>query len=496
MLPVVTAQKMAEIDRRAQQEYGIPGLLLMEQAGIKGFDAVLHTFPEKLKKGFRTLFLAGRGNNGGDALVMAREAHVRGWEKVSVMLLPGKVNSAVELHLSLCRALGIEVVQWEKAQSSTADAQVIFDGITGTGLSGPLRGEAKEAAAFINASQAFTVSIDVPSGLHEGARKEDLMVQASCTVTMGLPKLPCFFPELRRRCGRLLLVNPGFPSQLLQNEEQRCFLLDEHSDCRLPPVDPESYKNLRGHTLVLAGSTGYTGAARLSAHGALATRTGLVTLMCDHDIYPVLSSSLPESVIVRPLGSSVEGPWTSWLCGPGWGKDPGRSDLLDALLALEIPGVIDAEGIHALSRNPRDLKGQCILTPHPGEFSLLVRPSGNTAEDLAEACRKYHAWIILKSHVTFIGGPRGELFVADVQNPAMGRAGSGDVLAGIAAGLLSEGLSVQDAAAAAVIIHQRAGRTAAGTYGWFHGGQLISAAAQEIRTVSPPVLSDPLTGHG
>ncbi len=486
MIPVVSSGNMSRIDAEAQESFGIPGLLLMEQAGVKGFHRVCENYPQKLKKDSRVVFLAGRGNNGGDALVMAREAFVNGWTGVSVVIMPGSPNKAVSVHLGICRALGIPVIDWEDAGQVISECEVLFDGITGTGVSGPLRGEAAAAVLKVNSTDAFRIAIDVPSGLFREASASDPVVSASCTVTMGLPKTYCFLPDLRLSCGKILLVNPGFPPALLGNAPAEGYLLEGLKDCVLPVIPAGSYKKTKGHAGILAGSRGYTGAARLASQAAMATRAGLVTLMCDQDIYQVLSSSVWESIIVKPVGESLEKQFTSLLCGPGWGRDPSREQLLDHAVDLGVPGVLDADALFMLAQKPRDLGGRFVLTPHPGEFSTLVEQKGDLLEDLASACRKYHAWIVYKAHVTLAAGPEGELFIADSVNPAMGRAGSGDVLAGIIAGLLAEGLAPGDAAVTGVIIHQEAGRAAAEELGWFSAHQLLPQITRIIRDAAPP----------
>lgn len=483
MIPLVSSRRMADIDRTAQQTWGIPGLLLMEQAGIKAFAAFREIFPEKLQHARGLVFAAGRGNNGGDALVMAREAFVSGFRNVSVMMLPGRANEAASLHRDICRALGIrEISLAELASELDQPDMVVFDGLTGTGLSSPLSGEPAEAAGVINNSGAFAAAIDIPSGLYDGYSIKEPAVKAHCTIAMGLIKQCCMMPPGRSLCGRIEIVQPGFPPQLLTPDTREGYLLDDQ-DIYLPKMSSDAYKNSRGHAAVCAGSAAYPGAARLASHGAMSTRTGLVSLFCDRDIYSLVASGLWDSVICREAElPRVDGGYTSLLCGPGWGRDPSRAETLRQLISTGLPGVIDADGLYALSRiESADLEGRIVLTPHPGEFRMLQENSGTLAEQLHSCSRRYRAWVVYKSHVVLIAGPEGTLYAVDGMNPALGCAGSGDVLSGVIAGLLAEGLTAQQAACTGVLLHQRAGRIAAQRWGWFSSHQLFEPLMQSIR---------------
>ncbi len=487
MKPLASSLRMARIDQEAQKRFRIPGLLLMEQAGTKGFNACAQMFPEKLEHAPQLLFIAGRGNNGGDALVMAREAFLAGYSGVRFSILPGTPNESVVLHRDICRNLGIEEIPYKQlAEVLGQSGEVIFDGITGTGLSSPLGGTAAEAVQMINRTKSFVVSIDLPSGIYEEFAVQDLSVWAQFTLAMGMIKRSCVLPAGRSRCGRIICLNPGFPPELLSPEPGEGMLLDAH-DARLPAISTDSYKNKRGHAAVFAGSPGYTGAARLAAQGAMSTRAGLVTLFCDPEIYPVVAPGLWESIICKSGEMTENASYTSLLCGPGWGRDPSRTEVLRKLLDTGLPGVIDADGLYALSRiGTVNLQDRMVLTPHPGEFRMLQPDEGSLTEQLKACSRRYRAWVVYKSHMTLIAGPEGTLFVAEGLNPAMGTAGSGDVLSGVIAGLLAEGLSLEDAACKGVLLHQLAGSIAAERWGWFSSHQLFGPLMECIRDSSAP----------
>ncbi len=488
MIPLVSPEVMADIDRSAQQDFRIPGLLLMEQAGVIGFRRCTETYPQRFTAGAHMVFVAGRGNNGGDALVMAREAAVQGFRNITAVMLPGQPNESAGVQLAICRAMDIPVLSWEREQDRAAEVlercDVIFDGITGTGLKGPLRPDPAEAVRLINRSKAFCIAVDVPSGLHEKAASVDRIVTADCTVTMGLPKIPCYLPPLRGFCGKIIRVNPGFPPVLFERVDVKAYLLDEEVDCVLPAVSPTAYKTTRGHTAVFAGSRNYPGAARLAAGAASATRTGLVSFLGDDELTDRLTGVMDPSVVFGSSSAELPGRYTAVLCGPGWGRGNHRRQLLNRVIASGLPGVIDADGLHALADEPADLGGRFVLTPHPGEFSRLIKTTGDLLEDLKQAASAYQCWIVYKTHVVWIAGPDGALFAADGMNPALGTGGSGDVLAGIIAGLLAEGRTAAEAAVTGVLIHQRIGRTAYERFGWFASSRLIELISPELKAVT------------
>ncbi len=528
---IVQPHLMAEIDRLAQEEYGISGLLLMENAGIKAFQEFLREWNESdravakecdwlQRQAASLLFIAGGGNNGGDALVMARQAFITGGFQVRVLLRGNKLNEQMQVHYKIVLSLGIPVTVWEDdpqaARAEIERADVLFDGISGTGIKGPLRGSAAEMVTAVNeAGRGFVVAIDVPSGLSDTFLLDYPAVKADLTLTMGLPKVPLYTPAGRPFAGKISTIRLGFPPQLLNEPPQlegvlHGRLIEENGRLELRPQD---YKNVRGHAALWAGSVGTTGAAALAAEGAARAGAGLVTLFCDQDIYPILAGKLSE-IMVRPWGEpdaqlqgrlSVEelaARFTALLAGPGWGSG-GREETLESLLQSGVPGVIDADGIHVFrslwnSQGAGTLQtktsGQWILTPHPGEYLALVKGSrfeidkpallGNPLESVAPVARELQVTVVLKSHVVWIIAPDGEFAVVDGMNPAMGTGGSGDVLAGVITGILAGGLPPFEAAWRGAALHQAAGQLAYDTDGWFLAGDLAKAVSQ-IRRVEP-----------
>ena len=383
---LVTSGEMTEIDRRAQEDYGIAGLLLMENAGQKGLAA--WAAARGAPGSGRLVFVAGKGNNGGDALVMARQAAIEGLGEVVVVPVDGELKGHAAMHLDVVRRLGISVLPWDgaraDAEAAIRDAAVVFDGVAGTGIRGGLRAPLSDIVAVMNQSDAAIVAIDVPSGLSDDFRAGFPIVEAGLTLTMGLPKRCLYLPDARPSCGRIKRIALGFPPALTASEELPGRLLDANSAAgSIPRVSPDDYKHRRGICAVFAGSRGTTGAAVLAATAAARSTAGMVRLFADEAAYPVLASQC-RSVMVAERHDSVPdlAGHSALLVGPGWGRGESRREDLLRLIETGIPGVLDADGINALSdmrgegRALPSFGGVWVLTPHAGE---LARLSGTRA---------------------------------------------------------------------------------------------------------------------
>lgn len=489
MRELISSERMSAIDRRAQAEYGIPQIVLMENAGLKGWQFI-NSWGEIKNTSGLLLFAAGPGNNGGDCLVMARHAFEIYPDRVKVILSSKMLHETAALQLEIIEKMGAEILFWTddrvKGEEYISNAFLIVDGLFGTGLKGALREGAAELVSAINNSSARTVSADIPSGLYDQYKTGDPCIYADLTLVFGLPRYAHFLPGSRTACGGLHFINPGFPSRLLTSRDNKCFLLS-FEDFTLPEVEKSAYKNKRGHTALFAGSVGFTGAAVLSAQAALRSRTGLVTLHVDRDIYSAVAPAL-ASVMVRPIeegdsGMQYLGRFSAFLAGPGWGIVK-RLNLLKDLLESSLPGVIDADGIREMALLGKEESSyRCagkdrVITPHPGELSVLTGISKKEIlEDpfthTMEAAREFNTVVVLKSYVVYICTPDGKTAVVDGMNPAMGTGGSGDVLSGIIAGLLSQGLGAFDSAVNGTLLHQEAGRRCFEGKGWFASEDLL-----------------------
>ncbi|MBT3273194.1 MAG: NAD(P)H-hydrate dehydratase [Spirochaetales bacterium] len=486
-MKIVDSAAMTDIDRRAQTDFSIPAQILMENAGIKAYLACKAEFG--LFSSHRHLvFISGSGNNGGDALVMARQASLDGYEPVVVLAEPMKSVTA-KLNLEIAQKLNIPIFDYPSEGEEITDllnkSTLIFDGLFGTGIKGQLRSSVSSLVLEINQSAAKVISIDLPSGLGDDFRPGFPIVQADITLCLGLPKRCLFLPKARSACGKIIYVPIGFPGELTRAPDIAGELLD-CSDLLsiLPPISDDSYKNSRGRLAVFAGSVGTAGASILAAHAAARSRCGLVDLFIDRAAYPQAASQL-ISVMPHPWEHDDDtsiidlSRFSAFLAGPGWGLN-GRERWLIALIASKLHGVIDADGLRILasmSQRP-NLECRVILTPHPGEAALL---SGTGSDEILdrpveaglEISSAYNAIVVLKSHVTVICAPTGRYWILDGMNPALGTAGSGDVLAGIIAGALAVCGDTLLAARIGVLVHSLAGLKTRSSAGWFLAEDLL-----------------------
>jgi hydroxyethylthiazole kinase-like uncharacterized protein yjeF len=500
---IVSSAAMTRIDSRSQAEFAIPSMILMEDAGVKAWAGLRRAVWDGLRPRGRIVVAAGRGNNGGDAFVMARQAAVEGLHPLSVVLAGGRPEKDTDpgRNLASCEALGIEIMDWpvqeDQVMSRLADAAWILDGISGTGLRGALRPPVADLVGVINRCRARKVALDVPSGVGDGFRPDHPAVRADVTLTLGLPKLCLYLPRARALCGRILVIPVGFPPSLVEDPSIPGEILPTRAWKKLAPVIPaDAHKNSRGHLAVFAGSRGTTGAAVLCATAAARARVGLVTVYADAEAYPVVAPRL-TSVMCRPWDPSRRGGdwdpsrYTALLAGPGWGLGEDRAAWLDSLLALSIPGVIDADALTLLgaraSGRKVSLGGRWVLTPHPGEFSRLTGVTRDAVLDdpvghALAASERLGAVVVLKGATTVVANTDGHYWIMDGANPALATGGSGDVLAGLIAGGIAGGLPPLDAARFGVSLHAHLGIIAARKRGWFLAEDLLPMISRVLRT--------------
>jgi hydroxyethylthiazole kinase-like uncharacterized protein yjeF len=501
-MKIVSSEAMTRIDRRSQDEFAIPSTVLMEDAGVKAWALLRRRVWGGKRPRRRIVFTAGRGNNGGDAFVMARQAAVEGFQPLSIVLSGGRPERESDpgRNLASCEALGIEIIDWpvqpDLAISRLAEASWILDGVSGTGLRGSLKPPVSDLVRAVNQSPGRKAALDVPSGVGDGYRAEYPAVRADVTLTMGLPKLCLYLPRARALCGRILVVPVGFPPALADDPSIAGELLPPRAWRRLAPLIPvDTHKNRRGHLAVFAGARGTTGAAWLCATAAARARVGLVTLFADKEAYPILAPKL-TSVMCRPWDASETGPggwdptrYTALLVGPGWGLGADRDGWMDTLFALSLPGVLDADALTLLGGRSASRKvnlgGRWVLTPHPGEFSRLTGASRDSILDdpvghALAASEKLNAVIVLKGTTTVVAGPGGRYWILDGANPALATGGSGDVLAGLIGGGIAGGLSPIDAARFGVSLHAHLGGLAARRRGWFLAEDLVPMVSRVL----------------
>ncbi len=479
---VVTAEEMARIDSLAQSRYGIPDTVLMENAGQAAWRRLDKTLGRG--EGRRIVFLAGPGNNGGDALVMARACLLDGFHRPRILFTKAPEKGLAKLHLEICRNLGIPAKSWADAPSEwLEEAECIVDGLLGTGITGPGRDPLGQIADRVGKSpgKPLVAAVDVPSGLWDGYRAGQPIVAAGLTFTLGLPKRSLYLPPARRYAGHIVPIDIGFPRDLIRDPAIPGILLDDDSVARfLPPLDAEDYKHRRGVVAVFAGAPGTLGAGVLTATAIGRSGAGLVRLYVDPELYAPAAGAC-RSVMVGvtdPKSPPSLEAFDAYVAGPGWSDDPSRIHLLEACIHSGLPGVLDAGALSLLPPGFRSEEANTVLTPHPGEF---VRMTAISREELLadplpammDLASDRGCVVLLKSHVSFVAGPDGRYAVYDGVNGALGTGGTGDILAGIVGAFLGRGVPAFEAASAAVALHGYLGRRVYGKRGWFLAEDLL-----------------------
>jgi len=480
-MKLVTAAEMRELDRRTIEEVGVPSLVLMENAGRTTYQILRQEFPGLAGP---VAVVAGRGNNGGDGLVVARYLANDGIP-VTVFLLAekGQVQGDARVNLDILDRMGVRVVEvlTEEALRSglheLSRAELIVDALLGTGLNSPVRGLMATLIERLNVLRPPILAVDIPSGLSaDTGQPLGTAVKADVTVTYGFPKIGQISPPGRDYVGRLWQVNISIPPSLAENIKME---LAEAGELRqhLPLRPFGSHKGTFGHLVVLAGSEGKTGAATLAAEGGLRAGAGLVTAAVPASLNDILEVKLteamtlplPEAAGARAVGRQAWEPLqefmadkTAMALGPGLGTHPETQELVcDLVRHLPQPLVIDADGVNCLGRDPQSLKeaaGPRILTPHPGEMARFLKTTPKAVqarrlEVAREVAAQYGIYVVLKGALTVVAAPDGRLSLNPTGNPALASGGTGDVLTGLIGGYLAQGLDPWDAARLAVYLH-------------------------------------------
>lgn len=474
---------MRAADRHAIDRLGIPGILLMEQAGRAVADALLEERPDAARRGIT--ILCGRGNNGGDGFVVARTLRERGIEGLVVLL--GSVadlrGDAATAHETAVDA-GVRVVEapdgasWARVRERALSRGIVVDAMLGTGVVGGARGILAEAIGDLARSGAFVASIDLPSGL-DANRTEvaGTTVRADRTYTLCRPKLPLVVGAAAPLAGSWRVLDIGIPDEAVQASGSNLDWIDAAAvSGLLPPRPDEAHKAAYGHLLVVAGSRGKSGAAVLCARGALRAGVGLVTVATSREAQPLVA--VQQAEVMTEIAASATS--TSKLLttrdalaiGPGLGTHSAARTLVATLLAKRrIPAVADADALNAFEgRSLRAGKFPLVLTPHPGEAARLLRTTAAAVqEDRLGAARRLAdrtgAVVLLKGHRTIVAEPGGEASFNSTGNPGMATAGMGDLLTGIVGAFLARGMAGRDAARLGAYVHGAAGDRAAAIRG-------------------------------
>lgn len=498
-LKVVTSAQMRRIEARSE-EAGVSTDTLMENAGLEVARRVRHHVGHL--EGVPILVLVGSGNNGGDGLVMARL--LRRWG-ASVLVYLCRDRREADSQLARTVDLGVPVVHASRDERLTRlktaleSTHVVVDAVLGTGRVRPIEGRIEEVFSTLDdvgsrREDLTVLAIDMPSGLDADTGFVDpACPRADVTVTLGYPKTGMFAFPGADAVGRLEVVDIGIPPGL--DDDVAVELMTDGSASALLPDRPSAaHKGSFGRTLVIAGSQSYIGAATLAASAATRAGVGLVTLAIPGSLQPAVAASvaeptymlLPESspgvVSAEAADTIVEGlaSFDALLLGCGIGQEPATKELVERLLysgqALP-PTVVDADALNILSAGAPQgghwwtrFTGSAIMTPHPGEMARLTGGTVSSVEQdrirtAVDAAESWNKVVALKGAYTVVGSPNGNAMLSPFANPGLASAGTGDVLAGIIAGLLSQGLSLEDAAALGVYIHGAAAERVRGELG-------------------------------
>lgn len=489
-MKICTPSQMQQIDRAAIEGMGVPGLTLMENAGRGTFDTIVRYYGEATGKS--AVVFCGKGNNGGDGFVIARYLKQSGADVLTILLgNKSDVKGDAATNLARAEQLGIPIRQLaDPGQIEIpSEAWLIIDAIFGTGFNGDIQEPICSVIDKINAADCPIVAVDCPSGL-DGAtgRVSNPTVKAHLTVTFGLPKIGQALYPGKSYCGNLEIIDIGFPAGL--DKDINTYIITEQlAASYLPARNPESHKGDYGKLFILAGSIGYTGAATLTSLAALRSGTGLVILGIPESLNAIMETKVTE-VITKPLPDVRKGGhlatrgmgeirqqvnWADALAiGPGIGTHHETTELVNRLVRqIEKPAVIDADGLNIIAKDIsvlKEHKGPLVISPHYGEFARLTKlPIEEIFQnrfELAKAFAKEHnLTLILKGAPSIVATKSDEIYINYSGNDGMATAGSGDVLTGLIAGFLAQGLDSEKAAILATYAHGLAGDLAAGELG-------------------------------
>jgi NAD(P)H-hydrate epimerase len=504
VIPILDARRMRAADRAAIRG-GVPSDRLMENAA----EALVEELVRAGSWEETVVVVCGPGNNGGDGLAAARLLAGRGIP-VAVFTLgdPDAYRGDAARNAARARAAGLQLTPIARAGTGTALARIlskagaVVDALFGTGLTRPLTGRAARIVEAINKAGRLVVAADLPSGLSaDSGRLLGPAVRAGLTVAFGAAKPAHVFWPARGYCGRVVVRDIGIPARELGSGTK--LSLVEARDIRawLPARPSDSHKGTFGRLAIVAGSRGKSGAAVLTARGALRAGAGLVTVFCPASIESMIVAALPEAMTRGlaeedgALAAAASGPllealgdFDAAVAGPGLGTARGTVRVVEELMAVGCPLLLDADALNAFGGRARRLsrrRSPTLLTPHPGEAARLLGTTGAAvqADRLAavtKLARASGAVVLLKGASSLTGVPSGRVTVNPTGTPLMATAGSGDVLAGAAGALLAGGCPAERAAIAAAYLHGSAGERLSRTLG--DAGLL----ARELADALPP----------
>ena len=447
-MKILTPEQLREVDRLSTEKYGIPNLILMENAGMRVAEVLEDQF-ENLDQ-LTVAVLCGRGNNGGDGFVVARQLIQKGcFPFVFLFASEEEVKGDAKTNLNVLKALGypptvvLNEHDWNEEKLELLDADIVVDALLGTGARKPVEGLYKTVIGSIaeDFPSAAVVAVDVPSP----------GVQADITVTFSALKPSLVLYPDCEDAGDVILADIGNPPDLLENENYSLHLIEPH---QLPSRVSDSNKGMYGKVLVIGGSRGKAGAAAMAGQAALRAGAGLVTVATAASAQPIIAISMPELMTVA-LAETSEGTIanqsmvahlkdkTIVAIGPGLTTASETSAFVRRVGSeCRAQMVIDADGLNALVGFEGDLGG-AVLTPHPGEMARLIGKSidqvtSNRIDVAKDFAKTRNAYVVLKGHRTVVAAPNGAVYINPTGNPGMATGGTGDILTGMIAGILAQ----------------------------------------------------------
>ncbi|MFM9874194.1 MAG: NAD(P)H-hydrate dehydratase [Fimbriimonadaceae bacterium] len=469
---ITNREQSREIDRRATEEFGIPGSDLMETAAQAITELAITVVPAEA----RIAVLCGPGNNGGDGLVVARLLHKLGYKITLLLTSPEEhLSPLAKEQLKKARYLKLEPIfpqnpQFQTKLDNLGTNDLIIDGLLGTGSHGTPRSPIDEVITAANHSQTPILSIDIPSGIDcDSGIAPAQFIRATHTITFGNPKPFLFQNQGLEASGNWSVAPINFPPELLNEPSDAEYITQFNI---LKPRTKSSHKGTSGRLLIVAGSDNMPGAAILAAHAALRSGIGLVTLASTPEVCHVASHHLPE-ILLHPLPTQagvisslssrnlleIQSKFDSAVFGPGLSTHSEISKLLKSIFPVwHIPTVIDADALNAISQGVPLPTSPCVLTPHPGELARLINRSTEKIQSdryasVRQATIQFNQTILLKGAHSIVSSPNQPCAINSTGNPGMATGGMGDALCGIIATLLAQGHSSHESAIAGMFWH-------------------------------------------
>ena len=477
-MKILTSPQLKELDKYTIAHEPIPSIDLMERAAHALTDAIVRRWDSS----FGMVVFAGPGNNGGDALAVARMLSQKGYHvEVFLFNTKGKLTEECQTNLErlkTCGSIYFTEISTQFDPPTLTEKHLVIDGLFGSGLNKPLNGGFAGVVKYINASKAQVVAIDIPSGLMGEDNTYNVrpnIIRADVTLSIQLPKLSFLFPENEDIVGEWELLDIGLKQSFIDTVPNTYSILEE-TEIRslIKPRKRFAHKGSFGHGLLIAGSYGMAGASILSAKACLRSGIGLLTVHVPIHNHDLLQTTVPEAIVHTDIQERYfaqpmhTGRYSAIAIGPGLGQEEDTAlAMMEQIQGSTLPIVLDADAINIMSTHRNWLSRipkRCILTPHPGELERLIGKCMDTYERLTkvkELAAYLQSYIIVKGAWTCIVTPEGSFHFNPTGNPGMATGGSGDVLTGILLGLLAQGYSREEACKIGVYVHGLAGDLAA-----------------------------------